>query len=314
MRMLRNVSLMVVLALCVVLSVHSAVAQAGDEERFANGFVVKGEFLKFYRAAPDSWLLFGNPISNEIESGANRIQYFDRVRMEWNPNEKGAKVVLANLGWMLYDEKQAVSANIPTNSPTCRYFPVKGFSVCYKLLQFYDAYDGPTYFGQPISDAELRDGRIVQYFEFARFEYRQNQPSELQVGLTDLGRVAMQKYQGITPRSGPEQIGRKPLDITDFQVKAFVKQALVPANLGNTLYVVVQNQVLKPVAGAKVHVLVTFQGGMLEFTLPDTDANGISSLVLPGIDLAPKQLVQLKVTVGFQGKSGTADSWYRIWY
>lgn len=88
----------------------------------------------------------------------------------------------------------------------------------------------------------------------------------------------------------------------------------MPANLGNTVYVVVQNQVFKPVAGAKVHVVLSFQGGTLEYPMPDTNADGISSLTLPGIDLTPKQLVQLQVTVDYQNKSETAGSWYRIWY
>ena len=168
MRTLRNLTLLIFLVLSMLLSVHSAEAQSGAEERFPNGFVVRGEFLKFYRAAPDPWLLFGNPISDEIESNGKRLQYFERARFELVNTSKGLKLQLTNLGQLLYDEKQAVPANIPTNSPTCRFFPKYGRSVCYKLLQFYDANNGPVYFGEPISNAELRDGRIVQYFENAR--------------------------------------------------------------------------------------------------------------------------------------------------
>jgi len=314
MRALRTIALITFLTLFALLSVHTADAQTGDEERFPNGLVVRGEFLKFYRAAPDPWLLFGNPISNEIETNGKRVQYFDRAVMELSNNAKPSKVNLANLGSLLYDGERAVTANIPTNSPTCRFFPKNGHSVCYKLLQFYDANNGPFYFGEPISDAELHDGRIVQYFDNARFEWRPNLPSDLQIGLTDLGRVAMPIYIGINPKPALEQIGRKPLTVTDFQVNAFVKQALVPASQGNTLYVVVQNQVYKPVAGAKVRVHVIFQGGSLDYVLQDTNADGIAILMLPAIGLSPKQIVQLQVTVEYQKTNGTANTWYRIWY
>lgn len=82
--------------------------------------------------------------------------------------------------------------------------------MCYKLLQFYDANNGPFYFGEPISEAELRDGRIVQYFENARFEWRPNQPSDLQIGLTDLGRVATENIRALPPKPGWNKSGASP--------------------------------------------------------------------------------------------------------
>jgi hypothetical protein len=46
------------------------------------GHYVKGDFLLFYRSAPDPRLLFGYPITEEITSKDGKtVQYFQRARL-----------------------------------------------------------------------------------------------------------------------------------------------------------------------------------------------------------------------------------------
>lgn len=312
MRIWRNLFLLAVIACLSAWLVYTAQAQSGDEQQFPNGYTIKGEFFRFYHAAPDPELLFGEPISDEMIINGKRMQYFDRARFELTNTDKGPKIQLSNLGWMLYDDKQSTPANVPTNSPTCRYFPRKGYSVCYKLLQFYEANNGPVYFGDPISDAETRDGRVVQYFENARFEWRPNLPPDLQIGLTDLGRLAMQKYLGISPRREPLIVFGS--EAPTFQVKAFVSQALVQPRAENSMFVVVQDLMLKPVAGAAVQVNMLLPTGSRELASVETNSDGFARITLPGVDLAPKEMVQIQVQVTYAGKTVPAATWYRVWY
>ncbi|MDO9349453.1 MAG: hypothetical protein Q7T47_09225, partial [Anaerolineales bacterium] len=63
---------------------------------------------------------------------------------------------------------QSLSLNIPG---ACRPFST-GYAVCYDFLTFIDQYGGVALLGNPVSAFEfLSDGRIVQYFECARFEW-----------------------------------------------------------------------------------------------------------------------------------------------
>jgi hypothetical protein len=300
------------------LAVSSVGAQNGDEQRFPNGYVVKGEFLRFYRSAPDPELVFGNPINNEEMDGfGKRVQYFDRARFELVTTDKGPKVQLANLGSLLYEIKE-VTEEVPAKSSTCRQFTAarnqKEHNVCYKFLQFYDANAGSTYFGLPITEAFYREGYVVQYFENARFEWRPNLPSDLQVGLADLGRQAMQKYTLNPVKYSSNLIDRKSGEAVNFQAKVFVSQALVAPSVGNTIFVVVQDPALAAVQGATVNLSLTYSNMKRNFPAVVTTKDGIARIEIPGLDLKPKQMVQVQANVEYNGKTISASSWFRIWY
>jgi hypothetical protein len=294
MRIFRNLFLIAIVTLSIGFVVHSAEAQSGDVERFPGGFVIKGDFLRF-------------PISNEIEVNGKRIQYFDRARFELAMNDKNARVQLANLGWILFDETHAIPANMPTTSPTCRYFPKRGHNVCYNFLQFYDANNGAVFFGEPISEVLMRDGRMVQYFENSRLEYRPNSGDQI-IGLTNLGRLAMQKYYDPMPKFRSDII-----NTPDVQVKAYVSQALIPAKTDNTVFVV-QSQAFKPYAGAKVHITTIFPNDKREFADIVTDADGIATLTVTGREMNPKEIVQIQVAVEAAQTKVSTNTYFRIWY
>ncbi len=316
MRILRNFIMIAIFISGVVLVKGTAQAQNGDQEQFANGIVVEGPFLRFYHSAPDPWLLFGYPISGEMVMGNKRVQFFDRARFEMTIGDKEQKVTLANLGWSEFNETYHSLTAIGNPGGACRQFPASGRFVCYSFLQFYDENDGPTYFGEPVSDLIRLNDQLVQYFEFARLEWQPNSDNPLHIGLTNVGRISLEKITGVSVLPlPPTGIPGRPLEPADFTVKAFVEQALVAPGAGNTVYVVVQTPLLKPIAGASVHVVANLKDGKQSFPGATTDVDGIARISIPGLKVDPKQIVQIEVSVDLVGgKSHSATTWYRVWY
>ncbi len=170
-------------------------------------------FLTFWREH-GGVLIFGYPISEEIVENGRIVQYFERARFEYHPEElgKGDQVQLSLLGRDLTADR-----SFPNGSPDAgtQFFPETQHTLSDKFLKFWLKHGGLPIFGYPISEpfeeVSPIDGqnRITQYFERARFEYH---PEELdgfyqqeeqslgvqlaalhEVQLSDLGRQAAQR-------------------------------------------------------------------------------------------------------------------------
>lgn len=125
-------------------------------------------FGKYY-ASRGGLAFFGLPIS-ELQTEVGRpVQYFERVRMESQPN---GQVGLGLLGSELLP-KQMPSYYIPTDSSGL-YFSVTGYLLDNQVgfLNFWQKNGGLPMFGYPLSAAYDSKGTIVQWFERARFEYQ----------------------------------------------------------------------------------------------------------------------------------------------
>ncbi len=280
--------------------------------------VIEGDFLKFYQSAPDPMTLFGYPITNAfVDQTGHLTQYFQRARFDLLMTEKGPTVVLAKLGWMLIDEN-GTPPNFLEDPFSCRLFPATGKNVCYAFLQFYDSHHGEIYFGNPISGAESRDGRIVQYFENVRMEYLKNLPEGHRVILTMLGKWALEKYE---PRGSYNQPNLRdgitaPHTIDSLTARAFVRSALVSRGVEQTVFLIVQDQDRQPVVGAEASVTVLNPDGT-KFTyrpLGVTGADGILKIKLTAPDLAPRQAVTLEITAELRNLKANTATWFRIWY
>ncbi|MCS7255317.1 MAG: hypothetical protein RMJ05_09070 [Thermomicrobium sp.] len=154
--------------------------------------------------------IFGYPLTEEFSitdpaTGEQIVvQYFERVRLEYRPNApEDQRISIGRLGAELTADRAAEPfkpvAPFP-DSPERRYFPETGHSLAYGFKEFWENNGGVALFGYPISEEFVENGRTVQYFERARFEYNPNatdEESRITLGL--LGREALQRM-GWLPR------------------------------------------------------------------------------------------------------------------
>jgi len=132
-------------------------------------------FLNYWRENGDV-LLFGYPISEEIVENGRVVQYFERARLEYHPENLGkdGQIQLSLLGRELTADRSFPDA---TPDMGTQYFPETKHTLSGKFLRFWLKRGGLAVFGFPISEPfdeiSPSDGqtRTTQYFERARFEY-----------------------------------------------------------------------------------------------------------------------------------------------
>jgi len=304
-----------------VTQTKTTAAQGEQREYFSEtGHWVLGDFLSAYRSVADPALLYGLPITDEFVSavaGGRRVQYFEHVRFELRPeNPPELRVVKSELGQTLYDQEQPGAViPLPQGDTGCRYYQETGFQVCYAFLDFFDSYGGIDQFGYPVSELEQHDTFAVQYFQFARLEWHPEQSVGQQVILTDVGRRYFALFED--PWHAYPVTNGAPHVIMDLQVQAYVSQPVMLANGEQTVYVVVQDQSLAPVAGAHVTISLrqpTFSVSS-KLILPEgtTDSKGIARITFPMRDQS-NGLVEILVTAGYNDLKEKTITSYRVWW
>jgi len=152
-----------------------------------------GRFLAYWEAN-GGLARNGYPLTPErrevLEDGKEyTVQYFERVRMEYHPeNVAPYDVLLGQFGWLFFRESfrtqtfaymQAIAP--VTAKAGMAYFTETGHNVGSRFLMYWQANGGVTQFGYPLGEefteqlglrgtAQARP-TLVQYFERARFEY-----------------------------------------------------------------------------------------------------------------------------------------------
>lgn len=146
------------------------------------GHCIEGRFLAYW-VAHGGLAVNGYPLTDEIpqqlEDGHTyTVQYFERVRLEYHPeNQPPYDVELGQFGRLIHPADPAVGP-----APGMIYFAVTGHNVPPDFAAYWQANGGLDQFGYPLSEViseQLEDGHTyqVQYFERARFErHPQNQP------------------------------------------------------------------------------------------------------------------------------------------
>jgi hypothetical protein len=132
-------------------------------------------FLTYWREN-GGVLIFGYPLSEEIIENGRVVQYFERVRFEYHPENLGKDGVIQ---LSLLGRELTASRNFPDATPDMgtQYFPETKHTLSGKFLKFWLKRGGLPIFGFPISEpfdeVSPSDGqmRTTQYFERARFEY-----------------------------------------------------------------------------------------------------------------------------------------------
>ena len=295
---------------------RSVNAQSSDSIYVSEtGHWIWGDFLHLYNSSSDPLLLFGYPITDDFTDPLSdtRVQYFQKVRFDLVDTNQGQKVQIAPLGYLMY-RPGAPLAEIVQEGPTCRSFE-SGFSVCYAFLQFYDANNGPVFFGDPISSVEIIDGRYMQYFENVRMEWWPDRPSGQRVVLTDLGRLYFDKYVGNPELLKAEPQANSAGDLIKPIARTFVLHSLIGAGESQTIYVIAQDQYLRPLDGAQVGVTLIFPDGTSEFyRLNETNEFGISQFTFNVANLPARSMVSVKAEITLRGETAAGISWFRLWW
>lgn len=312
------------LTLAVAFSGLSAVPLPQSEDGIfikETGHWITGEFYDFWQDAPDPTLLFGFPITEAIPHPLRHdmtVQYFQRARMELDPSRpEGQRIQLASLGSWLYDETaRGDLAGFPMSNAVCRVFQSTRKTVCYAFLQLYDRLEGPVYFGEPISEAEIVNGRLVQYFERARMEWRPERPVGQRVVLTEIGRLDFDITIG-----NPNLIdtyGDIPASaLTEMEVHVFAEKPIVPTGARQKVNIIIYDQFHQPLEGAQVMVTVTYPDGRTEKFRPSrlTNAKGLATAVFNIEQVKPNQVIEVTVDASIaNGPTGQSSTWFRTWW
>lgn len=126
-------------------------------------------FLAFWEAHSGAEL-FGRALTGIVFEANIPVQYFERGRLE----ARDGAVVVGALGRERTRWRAFPAARSGQSRPGERFFPATSHSVSGAFLQFWEAHDGATIFGSPLSEAlwEPTGGASVrvQYFERARLE------------------------------------------------------------------------------------------------------------------------------------------------
>lgn len=290
----------------------SAFAQGPDSLFFEQtGHYVSGEFLAYYRSIPNATVALGYPITEAVIKDGRTIQYFQRGRMELYPElPPGQRVKLTAIGSAMYRKGEQLSIFNPF---ACRYFTKTGFSVCYAFLDFYKQNGGEERFGQPISPFEYRNDLIVQYFEYARLEWKPSNQEGQRVVVADLGREYFDFLEEppswLNPVSGEPNIRALKL-----QAQAFVWKAVVLSNDTQLVYVIVQDQNLQPISNAQGTAFVKWPDNTTTSQAFITNSSGVGIVSLTFTNQPYGKTVIVEITVTKDGLVAPTTTSFRIWY
>ena len=178
----------------VILNGMQIIDQRGPDFFPETGFGISLPFVLFWEnngGIP----VFGYPISQQLFEGGYRVQYVERQRFEHHPeNSAPYDILLGRLGAQVAQSQgllgtPAFQFQQPNGNPNCEYFAETGHNLCFGFRDYWRShgldFGDPGYsyreslllFGYPISEEFVINGRTVQYFERARFEWHpENSP------------------------------------------------------------------------------------------------------------------------------------------
>ncbi|MFN8512354.1 MAG: kelch repeat-containing protein [Chloroflexia bacterium] len=169
-------------------------AATSDDRCFAEtGRCMHGSFLTYWDQhgglAINGYPL-SEPFAERLEDGkVYLVQYFERVRMEYHPeNNAPFDVLLGQFGRRIHPADPAA-----TPIPGGRYFVETGHNVPESFYTYWEAHGGLAQFGFPLTEViteTLEDGKQyeVQYFERARFERHPENNAPYDILLGQFGR------------------------------------------------------------------------------------------------------------------------------
>ena len=256
-------------------------------------------------------LIFGYPLTEQFTSKDGKtVQYFQRARFERAP-ELPQGVRLTPLGLATYSPDRQLVLNNPF---ACRTYSQTGYAVCFAFLEFFDQNGGLEFFGYPISPFEFRNTQIVQYFENARFEWRPGLAEGQRIGLTDLGRIYFDQL-GEDPaflKSTPLNAGPNP--VLSLRVRAFPDDAVTSSADEQSIYVLVQDQNLQPVADASGVATIRLASGHITQQSFTINSRGVGTFSFGFTNQPNGQLVNVDINVTYNNLGSKTSTSFRIWH
>jgi hypothetical protein len=154
-------------------------------------------FLPFYQNN-GGLRIFGYPLSPVVEINGRLVQWFERSRLEYWPENPEPYTVQPGLVGLEYtDGRDFPTTEFFANTDDRWFFPETSHSVQGAFLRFWIDNGGVSIFGFPISEVlvevepDTNRWKTVQYFQRARFELNNDvpdgHPERVQLGL--LGRA-----------------------------------------------------------------------------------------------------------------------------
>jgi hypothetical protein len=292
-------------------------AQGTSSQYFADtGHNVSGDFWFYYQSISAAQFVFGSPITEQFtdKTSGRLIQYFQRARFEYFPeNAPGQRVQVASLGEYVY-QRVPNSGAVDISSPIgCRLYAETGFSVCYAFLEFFDKNGGETIFGQPKSSFVFYNGRIVQYFERARFEWYPEYPEGQRVVLAELGRIYFDLVAEDPNLLQPVKPDNFPGSVLALYTRAFTWKAVTRLDDTQTVYVVVQDQTLAPVPNATAIVTIYWPNNTSQSLALATNTYGVVTVPFQVQGQPHGSLVTIQVEVLYQGLNSKTITSFRVW-
>ncbi|HET8631554.1 MAG TPA: hypothetical protein VFL91_29375, partial [Thermomicrobiales bacterium] len=165
------------------------------------GFAVDGAFAQFW-AQHGGLRRFGYPLSPAVRdprSGGLLVQYFERARFEYHPeNPPAYQVELTLLGAAALGDRPERGAPPVACAGACDLYLATNHTLRGVFRDYWATYGGLAVFGYPLteefSEVSPTDGKTytVQYFERARFEeHPEYAGTAYEVLLGQLGREAL---------------------------------------------------------------------------------------------------------------------------
>lgn len=182
-----------------ILTFRPVGAVAGGPDRVffpQTGHTLGHGFLEFWLRNGDI-PIFGYPLSEELTENGLTVQYFERAVFEWHPEGPvDWRVQLRRLGVEVAAGRadRAFRPAEPLAGENCRFFPETRHNLCHGFRAYWERYGDLRIFGYPISEELSEDGRAVQYFERARFEWHPEERGTLyEVQVSRLGAWALKR-------------------------------------------------------------------------------------------------------------------------
>ena len=131
----------------------------------------------------------------------------------------------------------------------------------------------------------------------------------------DLGRIYFEKLNEDPGLLAPVKTDNTiQYQIKSIHVRAFVLKAVTLATDSQSIYIIVQDQLLQAVADAKCTALVHWKDGRTDSSAISTNSNGIGLMALSFSNQPYGSLIYIDATCSIKEIKGSTTTSFRIWY